>query len=142
LLWSVGTSGLVNNFRFIKISAKTTKKVLTPIIRLNNFDVGVKLCLNHFVKRLENREHLTFSFQQIDPCGLRKIINKRNKLTIISYRNNPRRALNINMNNNKSFITFIKTQRKRQPMVFGKFTSFTFKLKNILMQKGRRKHAL
>jgi hypothetical protein len=47
---------------FTKKSIETTRQIFTPIIETNNSDRGIKLGLNHVVKYLKIRGHLTFLF--------------------------------------------------------------------------------
>ena len=54
LLMSINTSGLIEK------CTKTTRQIFIPIIRMDNFDRGIKLGLNHAVKYWKNIEHLTY----------------------------------------------------------------------------------
>lgn len=64
---AVSISGLMKDAMF-------TKKILSLIVKTNNFNGDIELGMNHFVKCLKTREKITFIFQLVNSSSLRIII--------------------------------------------------------------------
>jgi hypothetical protein len=52
----------MDNTMFTEKSTETTRQILIPIIRIYNFDSGIKLGLNHSVRYRKKKGQLTVIF--------------------------------------------------------------------------------
>src|ERR1044072_6191973 len=73
-----------------------------PIVRAKNFNFGRKLGLNIGMKKSGSREDFTFRPQKIDPCETTIVINKSDKVLVMSMRYNRCYPPYITMNHIKS----------------------------------------
>lgn len=71
-----------------------TKKIFS-IVKTNNFNGGIELGMNHFVKCLKTREKITFIFQQVNLSSLRIIIKSYDMLAKPREKDNIGRTSNI-----------------------------------------------
>lgn len=67
---------------------KQMRHALTPIVRVKDFDIGRKLGLNMSMKELEIRKYFIFRMQEINPHKTTIVVNKSDKVLVISMISN------------------------------------------------------
>ena len=63
LLWSLGTRGLMYEPMLVEVLLELSIHVFTAIVRVKDSEFGIKLGLNHYVKKTKDSKSLIFVFQ-------------------------------------------------------------------------------
>ena len=125
LLRSIWTRSLRQNTFLLKIFLKLIRHILTTRVRAKFFNTCLKLSFNICQKFLKHRKHFRFRPKNIYPGKPTVIINKRDKIFIVSMRNYTRHTPHITMNQLKTSGSTMGTRWERKCFTFRQFANRT-----------------
>lgn len=99
---------------FFKVLLKLTRHVFTTRVKTKFYNTSLKLSFNICKKFLKHRKHFRFRPKKIYPSKLTIIINKCDKIFIMSMINYMRHSPHITMNRFKTSGSTMSTRRKRK----------------------------
>ena len=97
---------------------------------MKNFDIGRKLGLNMCMKKLKNIKQSIFRMQKVNPCEATIVINKSDKVLVISMGSNWRHSPHITVYQIKRLDYLRCVNGKWQNFTFSKPTGIAIKLNN------------
>ena len=121
---------LRNDAMMLKEVLKQMRHILTLIVKTKDFDLGWKLGQDMCMKNLKNRKYFVFRMEEINPCETAIVVNKSDRVFVISMRSDRCHTPHITMYQIERLDYVWCVNRKVQSFTFAKSARIAIKLNN------------